>query len=624
MSEADKIPEESGVERLLRDRAQLDDILRSRFTRELTIFFCDIKGFTPFTESRGDIAARAMVQRLNDIVFPALKEFNGTLVKTIGDAVMAYFEDPVQAVKFSIAVQARLHQSNKGRPQADQIHLRIGMNLGEVILDNGDVFGDAVNVAARIEPQAHADDILISASLYEAVRHDREILCRFAKKVKIKGKALEHDLYQVVWDKDLAKSYDTETVAIQTNKTRPWMATLPAWARFVVWGALGLMLLGSVSLWNIQSQPRETDPYINGYSALKARDFTRAAIDFRQLPAEDPRQVEATAALSLWQRQYPRAQELVKAAMEKARQRIYVHVMQGDLLLQKGATREADKEYTQALTLQEGLDWHRAMAYNGMGRVSASKQDLQGALRNFGEAAQLSPDDVDILTNYGLALERSGKTKEAQDYFQKAAKFSPDDELAKHLLQKAREQVKLEADQARRERIDKLVPELLAQYRIQITTRREPRAENEESGKPAPPHTLWLVGLEEKGDLPFRDGENEVFTDLLANELQRTGKIQLIDRQILDRLLDELQLGSSSLANQDAALRIGRLMAARLLLSGRIHRQANQTLINLKVIETETSKIIASFSVELRAGETLFQAAERMADEIVGQLDRWV
>ncbi len=89
---------------------------------------------------------------------------------------------------------------------------------------------------------------------------------------------------------------------------------------------------------------------------------------------------------------------------------------------------------------------------------------------------------------------------------------------------------------------------------------------------------------------------------------------------MLQSLLAELRLGSSVLADQETALTIGRLTAAHLLLNGRIYRQGGQSLITLKVIETETSKILISLSFELKHDESIRQAAKRIAGDILGQL----
>jgi len=620
MPEAFDESETSSVTALLRDRAKLDDLLLREHTRLLTIFFCDIKGFTTFTETSGDIAARARIQRINDIVIPAIPQFGGQLIKTIGDAVMATFEAPQQALRFAIQVQQQLQRCNALRPEVDRIHIRIGMHLGDVILDQGDVYGDAVNVAARVEPLAMADGILISSTLYQAVQNFNEFDCRFAKKASMKGKAEPVELYQVVWDHSLVHDYSSPlTPSLPQNDQQPgqnFSARL-LWA-VVMLVALTVILLQLKGHKALAPTTASSDHYAMGYAALKIRDLPRASAQFQQLPPEDNRQSEAQAALSLWRQDHGKTRELVNKAMQKTGERIYVHVMQGDLLLQEGQTKEAAEEYHKALALNEGLDWHRAMAYNGLGRVQTANNQLGDAENNLAAAARLTPDDVDILTNYAFVLSRLGKEREAEVTLQKAVKVKPDDILASQLLKQLQERERLATDKVRQERINQMVQELVSQYRSKADKN---KATKQGDKKLTLPSTLWLVGLEEKGDLPPREGEKEIFLDLLGQELQNSGKVQLVERQMLLQLLGELRLGSSDLADQETALSIGRLTAARVLLNGRIFRQGGQTLVNVKVIETETSKILASLSVEVKTGESLLQTASQVSGKIVDKLN---
>lgn len=618
MIEANEEKAVSGVEQLLRDRENIDARLRNEHTRTLTIFFCDIKGYTPFTEKSGAIAARALIKRLTDIVMPAISQFHGHLVQTIGDAVMAYFEDPAQAVRFSIFVQQSLQTARAKRPVADHVHIRIGMNLGEVIFDQGNLFGDAVNLAARVEPQAQTDGILIAQNLYEAVRHSNEFDCRFAKRATLKGKSESIALYQVVWDKNTVHDYESSA-----QPPAPGPVAKGGVSSRLVWTAVALVVLAMIGFqFRAKLTPSSRpilDPYVSGYAALKVRDLPQAAALFQQLPSDDTRHIETSAALSLWRQDRTKTHELVGDAMKKASERIYVHVMQGDLLWQGGEVKEAAEEYRKAISLSEGLDWHRAMAHNGLGRVQASQDNLDEAQKNMAEAARLSPDDVDILTNTGVILERAGKTSEAKAYLQRAIKVKPDDALARQMLKQMQGREQLSADKARQERIDQLVSQLVSQHRSQAAN---PKKVNQAPGPSTGPNSLWLVGMEEKGDLPAREGEKDAFLDLLGQELQATGKVQLVERQMLDELLAELQLGSSALANPETTLTIGRLASARLLLNGHIYRQGGQILITVKVIETETSKIMASLTVELKAGESLLQAAGRLASDILARLNR--
>ena len=87
------------IEQILRERKELEKELQSEYTRDVTLMFTDIKGSTSFFERRGDIEGRSMIQEHNDILFPIIKDHKGTVVKTIGDAVMASFPGPEDGVR---------------------------------------------------------------------------------------------------------------------------------------------------------------------------------------------------------------------------------------------------------------------------------------------------------------------------------------------------------------------------------------------------------------------------------------------------------------------------------------------------------------------------------------------
>jgi len=189
----------SNIEEILRERERLNQILQEKFKREVTILFTDICGYTQYTDTRGDISGRAMLQKHNDIVLPLIGAHEGIVIKTIGDAVMATFSSPLAAVKASIAIQNGLSEHNQKAEAADSIHVKIGINTGEALMDEADVFGDAVNVASRIQSQAGEDQILLSRSVYEQVRGSEDILCRLHGTAQVKGKTEPIELYRVIW-----------------------------------------------------------------------------------------------------------------------------------------------------------------------------------------------------------------------------------------------------------------------------------------------------------------------------------------------------------------------------------------------------------------------------------------
>ena len=132
----------------------------------LTIMFIDLAGYTKRTTRLG----RAEFNELHDVFdalsIPTIKQYKGWIIKKIGDAFLAAFRSPTDAVKCGISIQNRFMEYNKHCDQKDQLHVRVVLHTGEVLVKNGDVYGDAVNTAARIEGIAKADHIVFSGSTY--------------------------------------------------------------------------------------------------------------------------------------------------------------------------------------------------------------------------------------------------------------------------------------------------------------------------------------------------------------------------------------------------------------------------------------------------------------------------
>jgi class 3 adenylate cyclase len=138
-------------------------------TRRLAaIMFTDIVGF-----SRQMGADEARTLRLlalhNQVIRQAVTAHKGTVIKTVGDAFLIDFPSVVNAVQCAQQVQAYLRAHNAEKERAEQIHVRIGIHLGDIIQQDSDVFGDGVNVAARLQGLAEPDTICISQKVYEEV-----------------------------------------------------------------------------------------------------------------------------------------------------------------------------------------------------------------------------------------------------------------------------------------------------------------------------------------------------------------------------------------------------------------------------------------------------------------------
>jgi len=199
MSEEEK---KSSIEQILAERMKIDEILKTEFTRKVTIMFTDIKGSTSFYEQRGDLDGRMMVHRHNELVMPQIEANKGVLIKTIGDATMSRYDDPADGVRAALQIQLKLREHNKTSAVGEQIHVRIGLNTGIGIVEEKDVFGDVVNVAARVESLADGGEIMVTEDTYREVKNNDEFIFRFAKAEKVRGKKEALKAYRLVWHEE--------------------------------------------------------------------------------------------------------------------------------------------------------------------------------------------------------------------------------------------------------------------------------------------------------------------------------------------------------------------------------------------------------------------------------------
>jgi len=197
------VGEESNIDRLLKTQPTISPEPRSHKT-PVTILFTDVVGSTAYFDRYGDTAGVVMLERHTELATGAVAEFQGTLIKTIGDSVMADFPDPVHGVRAAVEIQRRLLRLNQTLPESDRVQLRIGINAGHGIRRGNDIFGDAVNVAARITKKTGPAQILISRSVRDAILPESDLRCTWLGKFAFAGKAEKEDLFEVVWTETAA------------------------------------------------------------------------------------------------------------------------------------------------------------------------------------------------------------------------------------------------------------------------------------------------------------------------------------------------------------------------------------------------------------------------------------
>jgi class 3 adenylate cyclase len=191
-------------------------------TRNLTILLTDIKDFTPKTSRKTRADILKMLEKHKEIVLPVLEGRGGRLVKTIGDAFLVVFESPTDAVLAGVAVQDALREHNADKQGDDRIDVRIAMNLGEVTLADNDVFGEAVNITARIEGIAEAGEVFFTEAVYLAM-NKKEVPSSEIGLFQLKGVPERVRVYKVVREQPVGGATEEAKGLLSFLKPKPTM-----------------------------------------------------------------------------------------------------------------------------------------------------------------------------------------------------------------------------------------------------------------------------------------------------------------------------------------------------------------------------------------------------------------
>jgi len=186
------------VDALLKARAEIDEQLR-RHKNALTVLFTDVVGSTSFFERNGDTAGLVMIHRHDELAARAIQQYEGTVVKMIGDSAMAEFQNPGAAVRAAVEIERQFLKLNLTLPEDQRAEVRIGVHTGVGFRRGNDLFGDVVNVTARIVKRTAPAQILISRPMYDAISKESDLHCRWLSKLTIDGRTEQEDIFEVIW-----------------------------------------------------------------------------------------------------------------------------------------------------------------------------------------------------------------------------------------------------------------------------------------------------------------------------------------------------------------------------------------------------------------------------------------
>ncbi|MBF0446900.1 MAG: FHA domain-containing protein [Magnetococcales bacterium] len=171
-----------------------------RVNNTLAIMFADIAGSTKLYETVGDAKARELTANCLGLLSNITKECDGVVIKTIGDEIMCTFPNADTAAQAAIRMQEEVQDS--AVHWGSTLHIRIGFHFGDVIEENGDVFGDAVNLSARMAAQAKGDQIITTGETLDLMSPYLASDGRELIKAHVKGKADPIRICELTWGEE--------------------------------------------------------------------------------------------------------------------------------------------------------------------------------------------------------------------------------------------------------------------------------------------------------------------------------------------------------------------------------------------------------------------------------------
>ena len=358
---------------------------------------------------------------------------------------------------------------------------------------------------------------------------------------------------------------------------------------------------------------------VSGYASLKAGKLSDAEKTFTQL-AKGKGQAEilgkeGLAAVYAQKGQTDKALLLAQEVEKKAPERAYPRIVKADALYAQGKKQDAKAEYEAATKKPQAEPYQKAVAYNKLGRLYASVKDYQKSRDLYDQAVELDPYNVEAMANKGVSYEKEGQWDKALASYQQGQAANKDDAYSRVLAARAVEMLEYRKDAARRERIDRLVKDLAERYRTQQ------KAPKPQDTWTSPPLVMCFVDFQETGGFSEREGFSIVLTSQLADQIKASGRVKMVDRMLIDRLLEELNLGSSELANSETALKLGRVFAARVMGTGIIYNLPEGTILNMRLLDTETTAVTKVITMPIASGipqpKDLFQLNRQILSAII-------
>jgi adenylate cyclase len=203
-------------------------VASERVERKLAaILAADIAGYSRLmgADEEGTLASLKILRR--DLIDPKVKEHRGRIVKTTGDGILIEFPSVVEAVRCAVEVQQSIFERNADVPKDRRIEFRVGVNLGDIIVEDKDIYGDGVNIAARLEGLAEPGGVCISRTVRNQVRDKLPYAFEDLGEQSAKNIARPVRVYRVILEGGAAAGGPQPLATALSLPDKPSIAVLP-------------------------------------------------------------------------------------------------------------------------------------------------------------------------------------------------------------------------------------------------------------------------------------------------------------------------------------------------------------------------------------------------------------
>ncbi len=332
-----------------------------------------------------------------------------------------------------------------------------------------------------------------------------------------------------------------------------------------------------------------------GHELLRQRRLDDAERLFRALAEAPHPEValmgrEGLAELLLARGDVPGALRAADELIARAPTRGAAYLTRGRALARAGDDTAAQSALRQAADDRTTTDFsfQKSQALLAVGNAQRL-QDPRAALASYERAAREDRQSVEALSNLAVALQQAGQSPRAQALLARAQALDPRDAVTAALARQLQEAIADDQDRARQAAVDASVRELVASFQNPAP---RPAAAGQADDWTSPVMALSVLPFQDQG-VPaagVRIGLELLVQQALVRELQQRG-YTLVERRLLDKVLAEVKLARSALADTDTQIRLGRVLAARLMVSGVLAHEPGGWAVSVRAIDTETTQL---------------------------------